>query len=334
MEKMNLKKIIDVDKDKCVNCHQCISVCPSKLCNDGSKSYVEVNPDLCIGCGACLKICTHDARIGLDDFDLFLKAVNDKKQIVAVTAPAVAANFPGKYLNINGWLKKMGVKAVFDVSFGAELTVMSYLKAIKDKNLRHVISQPCPAIVSYIELYHPELIQYLAPSDSPMMHTIKMVKKFYPEYKNAEFAVLSPCYAKRREFDEVGIDAYNITFKSLDAYFKDKHINLDTYPPVSYDNPPAERAVLFSSPGGLLRTAQRDVPGIENKSRKIEGRYSIYKYLDTFKKSVSDKKAPLLVDCLNCGMGCNCGPGTLNQDKNIDEVESLIEKRCDEARKE
>lgn len=44
MNKASTRKIIDVNKDKCVNCHQCISVCPSKLCNDGSKSYVEVNP--------------------------------------------------------------------------------------------------------------------------------------------------------------------------------------------------------------------------------------------------------------------------------------------------
>lgn len=89
----SLRRIVDVDKDKCVNCHQCISVCPSKLCNDGSKSYIEVNPDLCIGCGACIKACTHNARIGLDDFESFLKAINDKKEIVAIAAPAIAANF-------------------------------------------------------------------------------------------------------------------------------------------------------------------------------------------------------------------------------------------------
>ena len=46
-------------------------------------------------------------------------------------APAIASNFPDTYLNINGWLRSLGVEAVFDVSFGAELTVKSYLEHIK-----------------------------------------------------------------------------------------------------------------------------------------------------------------------------------------------------------
>lgn len=333
MNKASTRKIIDVNKDKCVNCHQCISVCPSKLCNDGSKSYVEVNPELCIGCGACIKVCTHEARIGLDDFSSFLSAAEHREPIVAVVAPSIVSNFPDTYLNINGWLQSLGIKAVFDVSFGAELTVKTYLHALQDKNLKHIISQPCPAIVNYIELYRPELLPYLAPADSPMMHTMKMIKEFYPEYKNAQFAVLSPCYAKRREFDEVGIGDYNITFKSLDAYFSKQKINLNKFQSVPYTNPPAERGVLFSNPGGLLRTAQREVPGIEAKTRKIEGQHSIYKYLDTFIKPIKDNTAPLLLDCLNCELGCNAGPGTLNLDKSIDEVENPIEKRCYDAKK-
>jgi Fe-S-cluster-containing hydrogenase component 2 len=31
---MKLSEIIEVDKEKCVNCHRCISACPVKFCND------------------------------------------------------------------------------------------------------------------------------------------------------------------------------------------------------------------------------------------------------------------------------------------------------------
>jgi iron only hydrogenase large subunit-like protein len=326
-KKNNLKRIIEVERDKCVNCHHCISVCPSKFCNDGSKDYIEVNPDLCIGCGACIAVCTHSARYGIDDFDEFIRAIDDHKEIVAIVSPAVAANFPGMYLHLNGWLRSIGIKASFDASFGAELTVKSYLEAIKDDKLTHVISQPCPALVGYVEIYHPELIGYLAPADSPMMHTMKMVREYYQDYKDAEFAVISPCYAKRREFDEVGIGNYNVTYKSINDYLARNKIDLSSYSPIPYDNPPAERAVLFSSPGGLMRTTQRDVPGIDARTRRIEGRNSIYHYLDHFLESIKSGTAPLLVDCLNCEMGCNCGPGTLNAGKNVDEIESLVEKR-------
>ncbi len=322
-----LKKLIDVDSDKCVNCHQCISVCPSKFCNDGSGEYIKVNPDLCIGCGACIEACKHDARHGVDDFDAFMTALNSHSKIVAIVAPAIAANYPEQYLHFNGWLRSIGVQASFDVSFGAELTVKSYLEAIKKLGLKHVLAQPCPALVGYIQLHHPELLQYLAPADSPMMHTMKMVREYYPEHKSSEFVIISPCYAKRREFDEVGIGNYNVTYKSFDKHFQAKNVMLANYSPTPYDNPDAERAVLFSSPGGLLRTAQREVPGIEANTRKIEGRHIIYHYFDHFMESVNQGTAPLLVDCLNCEMGCNGGPGTLNAGKPIDEIESLIEKR-------
>jgi iron only hydrogenase large subunit-like protein len=53
------------------------------------------------------------------------------------------------------------------VSFGAELTVQSYLAHVSANAPRLVIAQPCPAIVSFIEIYHPELIPFLAPADSP-----------------------------------------------------------------------------------------------------------------------------------------------------------------------
>lgn len=319
-----LPQIIGVDSSKCVNCHACISACPIKDCNDGSGDYVTINKDMCIGCGECLKACTHNARYIIDDFEEFLKDTDPK---IAIAAPAVAANFPNQSLNLNGWLKKFGVEAVFDVSFGAELTIKSYLEHIKKNNPKCVIAQPCPAIVNYIEIYKPELLEYLAPADSPMLHTIKMIKEFYPQYKDHKVVVLSPCAAKKREFEETGIGDFNITYKTIQQYIEDNHINLNNYEKIDYANDPAERAVLFSTPGGLMRTAEREVPGITNITRKIEGPNIIYKYLNQLPKMIQEGKNPLLIDCLNCEMGCNGGTGTNSKEKSPDEVEYLIEER-------
>ncbi len=329
----SLKKVVDVVEDKCVNCHQCIAVCPVKMCNDGSGSYVKINADMCIACGNCIKACTHEARVGIDDFEEFLRDLRAGKKIVAVAAPAVAANFPDLYLNLNSWLKSLGVKAVFDVSFGAELTIKTYLEHVKANNPKTVISQPCPAIVTYIEIYQPELIPYLAPADSPMLHTIKMIKEYYPQYKDHKTVVLSPCYAKKREFEETGLGDYNVTYKSMDKYIREKNISLRSFPESDYDNPPAERAVLFSTPGGLMRTAEREFPGISEKTRKIEGVEHIYHYFKHLPESIQAGEVPLLIDCLNCAMGCNGGPATLNQHKSLDKVESLIEKRSEKMKK-
>ncbi|NLE28848.1 MAG: 4Fe-4S binding protein [Phycisphaerae bacterium] len=322
-----LAKVIEVDSLKCNNCHACISVCPVKFCNDGSGDYVKLNHDMCIGCGACLSACTHGARKVVDDMDRFLANVQRGTPIVAIVAPAVAANFPQRYLHLNGWLRSLGVKACFDVSFGAELTIQSYLNHIEKNKPTTVIAQPCPALVTYCEIYQPELLKYLAPADSPMLHIMKMIREYYPAYRGHQFAVISPCAAKKREFEEVGIGDYNVTFNSILDYLKNHHTSLDDYPQVDYDNPPAERAVLFSTPGGLLRTAERWNSDVRSITRKIEGREIIYDYFKKLPEMIANGLAPVLIDCLNCENGCNGGSATPSREKSADELESLVEKR-------
>ena len=185
-----------VDKDKCVNCHSCIAVCPVKTCNDGSGTYVNLQANSCIGCGRCLVACTHGARYFTDDFTCFMEAVARKEEMVAIVAPSVVSNFPDQYLRLNGWLKSLGVSTVFDVSFG-ELCAKSYAAYIRRSSPQVVISQPCPAIVTYIQVHHPELLQYLAPIDSPMLHTMKMVKHYYPQY--ADHKIVSNFAVSREE---------------------------------------------------------------------------------------------------------------------------------------
>jgi len=335
MAKTQLTPVVRVDEEKCVNCYACISECPVKYCMDASKEKVMINPDLCIGCGNCIVACHHEARLPIDDTARFFSDLKNGVKIVAVAAPAVASVFPAKHLNLNGFLKSLGVKDIFDVSLGAELTVISYLNYIKKENPRLVIAQPCPAIVSYIEIYHPELIPHLAPADSPILHSIKMIREYYPQYKDHKIAVISPCIAKRREFDETKTAEYNVTMLALKNYVQAEKIDLASFPSIEYTGLLAERAVGFSSPGGLLDTAERFLPGIRRKTRKLEGVHSIYAYLIETANALNDPdiEFPLLIDCLNCEKGCNGGPGTGNSLLPVDKLESPIRKRSAELEK-
>ena len=327
------RSVISVDKEKCVNCQRCIAVCPVKMCNNGSGDYVAFDEKLCIGCGSCIEACTHGARKGIDDAELFFDSLKKGEKIVAIVAPAAIVSFRGKDLELNGFLKSLGVEAVFDVSFGAELTTKSYVEYIKNKNPDCVISQPCPAIVSFIETYRPELIKYLAPADSPMLHCAKMIKEFYTKYTGYKIAAISPCYAKRREFDETGICDYNVTMRSIQSYMEEKNIRIDSFPKVEYENPAAERGVLYSTPGGLMRTAERFVPSISEKTRKIEGNPKVFLYLAKFSEANKNKKPCFtLIDCLNCENGCNEGAGTTNKGMHLDEMESFVENRMHDRR--
>ena len=327
------RSVISVDKEKCVNCQRCIAVCPVKMCNNGAGDHVAFDEKLCIGCGSCIEACTHGARKGIDDAELFFDSLKKGEKIVAIVAPAAIVSFRGKDLELNGFLKSLGVEAVFDVSFGAELTTKSYVEYIKNKNPDCVISQPCPALVSFIETYRPELIKYLAPADSPMLHCAKMIKEFYTKYTGYKIAAISPCYAKRREFDETGICDYNVTMRSIQNYMEEKNIRIDSFPKVEYENPAAERGVLYSTPGGLMRTAERFVPSISEKTRKIEGNPKVFHYLAKFSEANKNKKPCFtLIDCLNCENGCNEGAGTTNKGMHLDEMESFVENRMHDRR--
>ncbi|MDR2518891.1 MAG: 4Fe-4S binding protein [Spirochaetaceae bacterium] len=292
MNYKGLRPIIQIIEDKCVNCHRCIMVCPVKMCNNGSGNVVTFHSELCIGCGACINACMHGARIGVDDFDQFIQDVKAKINMVAIVAPAIAVSFGGEYLRFNGFLKKLGVKAVFDVSFGAELTVKSYLNYQKKKKPPMIIAQPCPTLVSFIEMYRPELIPFLAPADSPMLHTMKMIKRYFPQYAGCKFVAVSPCYSKRREFDATGFGDYNVTFKSFQQYLEDTHDRIEKYEPAAYDGPQAERAVLFSTPGGLMRTVERYIADVTAKTRKIEGSPEVYHYLAHLGRSMENREPP------------------------------------------
>ena len=306
-----LAPVIRIDEEKCNNCYACITACPVKLCMDGSKEKLLINTDLCIACGNCIDSCSHKARLIMDDTPAFFGDLDRGERMVAIVAPAIAAFFQAQFLNFNGYLKSIGIEAVFDVSFGGELTVVSYIEYMKEKNPRMVISQPCPAIVNFIEIYHPELLPYLAPVDSPMLHTIKMIREFYPQYKNHRVAVISPCIAKRREFDETGLADYNVTMSALKKRMDEQGIHVGSFPKEDYVGPRAERAVRFSSPGGLMETAERLYPGIARRTIKIEGVHVTYPYLEEVSELLNtDVWLPQLLDCLNCEKGCNGGPGT------------------------
>ena len=200
---------------------------------------------------------------------------------------------------------------------------------IKNKNPELVIAQPCPALVTFCEIYRPKLLPYLAPADSPMLHTIKMIKTYYKQYKDCKVVAISPCYAKRREFDETGLGDYNVTMKSLDQYFKDNGIDLSKFAKTPYDNPEAERAVTYSSPGGLMKTTERFVPGISDVTRKIEGLPEVVEYFVHLERSLNQKIKPIykLIDCLGCWQGCNGGAGTCAGELTLDEMEGYVENR-------
>ena len=330
---MGLPEVIRVDKTKCQHCLACILVCPVKLCNIVEPDGITVKADLCIGCGECIHACRekgHNARSGIDDFPEFLQDLRSGVPLGIMLAPAAAVNYANLLPQVLTALRKIGVSNVFDVSFGAEITTYLYLKALQSGVKLPIIAQPCPAIVSFIEIYQAELIPYLAPTHSPALDVAIWLKS-QPEFEHLRLAFLGPCLAKRREVHDPntkGIVNYSLTFESLDKYFLEQSINLSELQPSGFDTPEAERAVIYSQPGGLTETFNRF--GVQVKKSdipRVEGPQEVYlKYLPELFEDIQLGNAPILVDILNCQHGCNIGPSSTHHRTSF-QVAKIIEER-------
>lgn len=320
-------EIIQLFEDKCVGCNKCIGKCPVEQANschikDG-KNVVHINSDRCIVCGNCIEVCDHDARGYRDDTEIFFADLNKGQKISVIVAPSIGYNLEN-YKNLFGFLKSKGVDLIYDVSFGAEMTIWAYLKVIKQQNLESMIAQPCPAIVLFIEKYCPELIEYLAPIHSPALCTAVYLKKY--KQVGDKIAFLSPCMGKAEEFrDTSGYVNYNVTYKKLDQYIRENHINLADFPIQEFDDHGCGLGLTFSRPGGLSENIDYHT-NHEAWVRQVEGDQS-YKYLQEYaKRTKNGKKLPLLVDILNCNHGCNIGTGTCKNIE-IDDIDAAMNKR-------
>jgi len=57
--KLEIPKLIEVDKDKCFDCGACVSLCPVKVISCGEDDSVVFAEDRCLGstCGLCIDAC-------------------------------------------------------------------------------------------------------------------------------------------------------------------------------------------------------------------------------------------------------------------------------------
>lgn len=298
--------------EKCVGCNKCIRSCPVLTANVAEDGKININEEMCIQCGACFDNCMHNARDFDDDTAQFLNDLKAGKKLSVIVAPAFIANYPKEYKKIYGYLKSLGVAHIYSVSYGADITTWAYISYLKKTSKTGLISQPCPAVVNYIEKYQPELIPMLVPLHSPMMAEAVYLKK-YKEVKE-ELVFLSPCIAKRLEINDKntgGYVKYNVTFKKLmeaigNAYQK---------APEAEEESSYGLGARYPKPGGLKECVHFFL-GNQTAVLQIEGEAEAYKFLKEYAHRKDN--LPFMVDILNCQKGCIRGTAT---DESIDDID-------------
>lgn len=295
--------------DDCIGCNKCVNACPamgaciSQDMLDGTRR-IEVDGTYCVACGACMDACEHKAREFYDDTERFFTDLKKGEKISLLIAPAFLANYPKEYGKVLGGLKKLGAIRIISVSFGADITTWGYLNYINQHNYFGGISQPCPAVVRYIENYTPELIPKLFPVQSPLMCAAIYCRK---ELNMKEkLAFISPCIAKKMEIDDSnnkGLVQYNVTFDHLMKYIREHHIT----GPDATDEIEYGLGSIYPTPGGLKENVFWFL-GEDVAIRQIEGEKRMYEWLQDNKERIRNSQTPFLfIDALNCENGCICG---------------------------
>ena len=294
--------------DKCIGCNKCIRECSCMgACiaeEEDGKARIIVDEDKCIACGACIDACEHNAREFNDDTERFFEDLKKGVKISILLAPAFKANYPREYEKVLGGLKSCGVNRIISISFGADITTWGYLNYVKQNNFVGGISQPCPAIVGYIERFAPELLPRLFPVHSPMMCGAIYARKEMGV--TDKLAFISPCIAKKNEIDDPntkGVISYNVTFDHLMKYIREHNISGK----LVSDEIEYGLGSIYPMPGGLKENVYWFL-GKDVYIRQIEGEKHVYRYLDEHKDEIAKcTNKELFIDALNCGMGCLYG---------------------------
>lgn len=307
-----MNDVIIVKPEKCAGCNACIRACPISEANitrqlDDGRFIVTVNADKCIACGACIKACPNSARDYIDDTEKCMAAI-DEEPVIVLVSPALRVTYPTQWKGILDWFKKKKC-LVYDVGFGADICSWAHLKAIEFNKLGSVITQPCSAVVNYIEMYKPMLLQNVSTIHSPECCSAIYISKY--QKRTQKIAFLSPCPAKKREIDATGLIQFNVTFKKLMDYFDKNDIRITNNEADDYDyefeGTQGLMGSVYSRPGGLKDNLTMRNPSISAISS--EGPQRIYDELDKYAAFSSAKKLDVF-DVMSCEYGCNDGAGT------------------------
>ena len=309
---MKAKDVIIVEPDKCVGCAACIRECPAPEANktivlDNGQSITTVDPNKCIACGKCVKACAHGARNYVDGTEEAMKLIT-RERVNVIVAPSIRSIYPTKWKSMLKFFKDNGCR-VYDGSFGADICTWAHLRAIQAGDVGKIITQPCPAVVRYIEIYQPQLLQNLSIIHSPLCCEAIYIKKYLRQ--DNKIIAMTPCVAKTYEFAETELIDYNVTFKKLWEYFEKQGINISTDTSGDFNFPFDDQegflGGIYPRPGGL-----RDCLWINDPEINItnsEGAPKVYNDIDAY-AVLNDSMKPDVFDVLSCEFGCNVGPGS------------------------
>lgn len=267
----------------------------------------------CVNCGQCIAVCPVGALREKDATDdVWAALANPDKHVVVQTAPAVRAALGEEFgmpigTAVTGKmaasLRRLGFDKVFDTDFGADLTIMEegteLIHRLQNGGKLPMITSCSPGWVKFCEHNFPDMIDNLSSCKSPHEMYGAVIKSFYADKmgidpKDIYVVSIMPCTAKKYEAqrEELASTGYAdvdtvLTTRELARMIKQAGIRFEKLPDEKFDAPFGDEAtgagVIFGATGGVMEAAIRTVADILDNTSHSEIEYEAVRGLEGIK---------------------------------------------------
>ena len=300
-----------ITHDQCIKCYSCVRICPVKAIRvDVNTEFPSILPERCIGCGSCYRACSTQAISYRSSIEQTIELLHSGEPVAAICDPAISGEFHDitDYRKFVGMIRELGFTYVSEVSFGVDLIASRYKELLDNFRGKYYFTSNCPSVVAFIEKYHPELINNLAPLVSPMIATARVIRQRYGSGTRVVF--IGPCIATKDEAlrftGESAVDAV-LTFVELRQLFAQFNIRESQLEYFEFDPPLGQKGSLYPISNGILQAVGINEDLLSGSVITTEGRINMTDAVREFESRIDliKRNFNIFYD-----EGCIMGPGT------------------------
>ena len=265
-----------IDPAKCKNCGMCAQVCPyqaiqkiivpcENACPVGAiakdeDGHAQIDFSKCISCGKCVSACPFGAVHEKSQIIDVLKAIKDKKKVIAMLAPAMMGQLPCTPKQLKEAIQKLGFYDVYEVAQGADITTKTEAAEFVER-LEHgaefMTTSCCAGYNELVDKHIPELKPFRSDTKTPLYYTAEIVKKEHPDAVTVFF---SPCVAKRREaLQNPNVD-YVLNYEEVGAWLIALNIQVAECGESQFKTEASAEGRNYCVTGGVAKAVQTLLP--------------------------------------------------------------------------